>query len=94
MSDPDPDMSGFLTPQRLDSLGGYKSPPRLSSTVGHLFHIVNTLRYSLELPTSLLQASPRLSLQVLIYSYSYLKALPQKCLEKSFLMVIQVKIPF
>jgi hypothetical protein len=40
------------------------------------------LRHSLELPTSLLQASPRLSLQVLIHSYSYLKVLPQKCLEE------------
>jgi hypothetical protein len=50
-------MSGFLTPQRLDSLGDYKRPPRLSSTVGHLFHLANTLRYSLELPTSLLLAS-------------------------------------
>jgi hypothetical protein len=49
-------MSRFLTPQRLDSLGGYKRPPRLSSTVAHLFHIVNTLRHSLKLPTSLLQA--------------------------------------
>jgi hypothetical protein len=48
-------------------LGGYKRPPRPSSTVGHSFHIANTLR---------------LSLQVLIHSYSYLKALPQKCLEE------------
>jgi hypothetical protein len=58
------------------------SSPRLSSTVGHSFHIANTLRHSLELPTSLLQASPQLSLQVIILSYSYLKALPQKCLEE------------
>jgi hypothetical protein len=50
-------MSGFLTLQRLDSLEGYKRPPRLSSTVGHSFHIVNTLRHSPELTTSLLQGS-------------------------------------
>jgi hypothetical protein len=49
-------MSGFLTPQQLDSLEGYKRPPRLSSTGGHSIHIANILRYSLELPTSLLQA--------------------------------------
>jgi hypothetical protein len=36
---------------------GYKMPPHLSSTIGHSFHIANTLRHSLELPTSLLQAS-------------------------------------
>jgi hypothetical protein len=78
-------MSGFLTPQRLDSLGGgggYKRPPSLSSTVGHSFHITNTLRHFLEILNSLLQASPWLSLQVLIHSYSYLNALPQKCLEE------------
>jgi hypothetical protein len=34
---PDPDMSGSLTPQRLNFLGGYKRPPRLSSLVGHSF---------------------------------------------------------
>jgi hypothetical protein len=51
---PDPDMSGFLTPERLYSLG---STPRLSRMADHLFHIANTLIYSLELPTSLLQAS-------------------------------------
>jgi hypothetical protein len=50
-------MSGFLTPQWLDSLGGYKRTPCLSSMVGHSFHIANTLRHSLELPTSILQAS-------------------------------------
>jgi hypothetical protein len=50
-------MFSFLTPQRLDSFGGYKSPPRLSSTVDHSIHIANTLRHTLELPTSLLQAS-------------------------------------
>jgi hypothetical protein len=37
--------------------GGYKRLPHLSSTVGHSFHIANTLRHSLELLTSLLQAS-------------------------------------
>jgi hypothetical protein len=57
MSNPDPDMSGFLTHQRLDSLGGYKKTSGLSSIVGHSFHIVNTLRHSFDLPTSLLQAS-------------------------------------
>jgi hypothetical protein len=31
--------------------------PRLSSTIDHSFHIANTLRHSLELPTSLLHAS-------------------------------------
>jgi hypothetical protein len=79
---PDSDMSRFLTPPRLDSLGGYKRTPHLSSTVDHSFHIANTLRHSLEFPISLLQASPRLSLQILIYSYSYLKVLPQKCLKE------------
>jgi hypothetical protein len=79
---PDSDISGFLTPQRLDSLAGYKRTPHLSSTVDHSFHIANTLRLSLEFPISLLQASPRLSLQVLIHSYSYLKVLPQKCLKE------------
>jgi hypothetical protein len=29
----------------------------LASMIGHSFHIANTLRHSLELPTSLLQAS-------------------------------------
>jgi hypothetical protein len=50
-------MSEFLTPQWLDSLGGYKRPQRLSNTVGHSFHIAKTLRHSLELSTSLLQVS-------------------------------------
>jgi hypothetical protein len=39
------------------SWGVIKDPSRLSSTVGHTFHITNTLRHSLELTTSLLQAS-------------------------------------
>jgi hypothetical protein len=56
MSGPDPDMFEFLTPQQLDSLEGYKRPTCLSSMVDHSFHIINTLRYSLELLTSLLQA--------------------------------------
>jgi hypothetical protein len=45
------------TPMARFSWGGYKRLPRLSSMVGHSFHIINTLRHSLELPTSLLQAS-------------------------------------
>jgi hypothetical protein len=88
-------MFGFLTPQQLDSLGGYKRPPRLSITVGHSFHIANTLRHSLELPTSLLQAPPQLSLQVLIHSYSYLKTLAQKYLEeKGFSWLFKLKFLF
>jgi hypothetical protein len=34
-----------------------KGPPRLSSMIGYSFYIANTLRHSLELPSSLLQAS-------------------------------------
>jgi hypothetical protein len=33
----DPDMYWSLTPQQLDSLGGYKRPPHLSSQVDHSF---------------------------------------------------------
>jgi hypothetical protein len=53
----DPDMSESLTPQRLDFLGDYKRLSWLSSQVGHSFHLTNTLKQSLELSTSLLQAS-------------------------------------
>jgi hypothetical protein len=38
-------------------LGSYERLLRLSGMVGHSFHITNTFRYSLELPTSLLHAS-------------------------------------
>jgi hypothetical protein len=83
MSDPWPrHVWVFDTPTARFSWGDIKVPPHLSSTVDHSFHIANTLRNSLELPTSLLQASPQLSLQFLIHSYSYLKVLPQKYLEE------------
>jgi hypothetical protein len=67
-----PDMSGPQlghvwvsdTPTTIFSLGAIKYPPCLSSTVGHSFHIVNTLKHSLELPASLLQALYRRSLYV------------------------------
>jgi hypothetical protein len=36
--------------------GAIKGPSRLSSMVGHSFHIANTLRHSFELPISLLHA--------------------------------------
>jgi hypothetical protein len=45
------------TPMTRFPWGTIKGPPRLSSTVEHSFHIANTLRHSLELPASLLQAS-------------------------------------
>jgi hypothetical protein len=45
------------TPTATFSSGAIKGPSRLSSMVGNSFHIANTLRHSLELPTSLLQAS-------------------------------------
>jgi hypothetical protein len=38
-------------------LGDYKRPPRLSSLVGHSFHLANNLRHSLDLPSSHLQVS-------------------------------------
>jgi hypothetical protein len=57
-------MSEFLTPQQLDSLGGYKRLLQLSSTVGHSFHIANTLRHSIELTTFLLQASFKFKLHM------------------------------
>jgi hypothetical protein len=51
------DMSGFLTPQRLDSLGGaIKGLTCLSSTRGDPVHNANILKHSLELPISHLQA--------------------------------------
>jgi hypothetical protein len=40
----DPDMSESLTPQLLDSLGGYKRLSCLSSQVDHSFHLTNTLK--------------------------------------------------
>jgi hypothetical protein len=45
------------TPTARFPWGAIKVPPYLSSLVGHSFQLVNTLRYSLELSTSLLQAS-------------------------------------
>jgi hypothetical protein len=58
MSDPWPwHVQVSDTPTARFSWGGYKRPPHLFSMVGHSFHIANILRHSLELPTSLLQAS-------------------------------------
>jgi hypothetical protein len=58
MSDPQPGhVRVFDTPTAIFSCRAIKGPPRLSSKVGHLVHIANTLRHSLVLPTSLLQAS-------------------------------------
>jgi hypothetical protein len=58
MSDP---RSGHVrvsdTPMARFSWRAIKGPPCIFSTVGHSFHIANTLRHSLELPTSLLQVS-------------------------------------
>jgi hypothetical protein len=69
------------------SWGAIKGPPRLSSSVGHSIHIANTLRHSLQLPTSLLQASfksklPRrdLSLTLEWHTRSSYKALHQRFL--------------
>jgi hypothetical protein len=45
------------TPTARFSWGAIKGPPHLSSMVGHSFHIANTFKHSIELPTSLLQAS-------------------------------------
>jgi hypothetical protein len=45
------------TPTARFSWEAIKCPSRLSSIGGHSFHIANTLRHSLELPTSLLQDS-------------------------------------
>jgi hypothetical protein len=59
-----PDMSGpwlryvrVSDTQQLDFLEGYKKPSRLSSRIGHSFHLTNTLKHYLDLSTSLLQAS-------------------------------------
>jgi hypothetical protein len=58
MSDPRPGHVRVSdTPTARFSLGAIKGLPHLSSTVDHSFYIANTLRRSLELPTSLLQAS-------------------------------------
>jgi hypothetical protein len=43
------------TPMAKLSWGAIKGPSCLSSTIGHSFHIINTLRHSFELSTSLLQ---------------------------------------
>jgi hypothetical protein len=50
------------TPTVRFSWGAIKGPPRISSMVGYSFDIANTLRHSLELPTSLLQASFKFNL--------------------------------
>jgi hypothetical protein len=52
-------LSGVLshTPTARFPWGAIKGPPHISILVGHLFQLVNTLRHSLGLPTSLLQAS-------------------------------------
>jgi hypothetical protein len=58
MSDPRPGHARVSdTPTAKFPWGAIKGPSCLSSTVGHSFHLSNTLRHSLELPTSLLQAS-------------------------------------
>jgi hypothetical protein len=58
MSDPRPGHVRISdTPTARFSWGAIKVPSCLSSMVGHSFHIVNTLRHSFELPTSLLQDS-------------------------------------
>jgi hypothetical protein len=45
------------TPNEQLPLRAIKGPPRRFNLVGHSFQLANTLRRSLELPTSLLQAS-------------------------------------
>jgi hypothetical protein len=54
-------MSGHVrvsdTPTARFPCGAIKGPPRISSLVGHSVQLTNTLRHSLELPTSLLQGS-------------------------------------
>jgi hypothetical protein len=51
------------TPTARFSWGDIKGSPRLSSSTWHSIHIANTLRHSLELPTSLLQASFKFKLK-------------------------------
>jgi hypothetical protein len=52
---PDMDMFEFLTLQRADSLGRYKSPPPpcLFNPASHSIHLKYTLRHALELKISL-----------------------------------------
>jgi hypothetical protein len=50
---------GFWYPMARFSWGAIKGLTHLSSRVGHSVQLVNTLRHTLELPTSLLQASFR-----------------------------------
>jgi hypothetical protein len=47
----------YDTPTARFSWEAVKGPPCLSITIGHSFHIANTFKHSLKLPTSLHQAS-------------------------------------